>query len=199
MLGRPLFRRTKSETPAPEATVTKAGGKGRPTPTRREAEAAAKARAKVPRTRKEQVAAQRAARTESSKSVRQAMKAGDERYYPARDRGPERRFVRDFVDSRFSLIELVIPLLLVTMVLGYSGNRQLAQIGNTMLLVTVVLVLVDMIVLRFRVRREFARRFPGHPTKGLSYYAITRALQMKFMRLPKAQVKIGQRLPDHYR
>ena len=199
MLGRPLFRRTKSETSAPETTVAKVGGKGRPTPTRREAEAAARARAKAPRTRKEQLAAQRAARTESSKSVRQAMKSGDERYYPARDRGPERRFLRDFVDSRFSLIELVIPLLLVTMVLGYSGNSQLAQIGNTMLLVTVLLVLVDMIVLRFRVRREFARRFPDSPTKGVSYYAITRALQMKFMRLPKAQVKIGQRLPEHYR
>ncbi|HEY0950899.1 DUF3043 domain-containing protein, partial [Nocardioides sp.] len=167
--------------------------------TRREAEAAARARAKAPRTRKEQLAAQRAARTESSKSVRQAMKSGDERYYPARDRGPERRFLRDFVDSRFSLIELVIPLLLVTMILGYSGNSQLAQIGNTMLMVTVLLVLLDMVVLRFRVRREYARRFPASPTKGVSYYAITRALQMKFMRLPKAQVKIGQRLPEHYR
>ena len=199
MLGRPLFRRTKSESSTPETTVTKVGGKGRPTPTRREAEAAAKARAKVPRTRKEQAAAQRASRAESSKSVRQAMKAGDERYYPARDRGPERRFIRDFVDSRFSLIELVIPLLLVTMIMGYSGNRQLASIGNTVLLVTVLLVVLDMVVLRFRVRREMARRFPGGSTKGLTYYAITRALQMKFMRLPKAKVKIGQRLPEHYR
>ncbi len=199
MLGRQLFRRTKSETTAPESTVTKVGGKGRPTPTRREAEAAARARAKAPRTRKQQVAAQRAARAESSRSVRQAMKTGDERYYPARDRGPERRFIRDFVDSRFSLIELIIPLLLVTMMLGYSGNRQLAAIGNTVLLVTVLLVVLDMIVLRFRVRREVARRFPDGSTKGLTYYAITRALQMKFMRLPKPQVKIGQRLPEHYR
>ena len=52
-----MFRRNKSETTAAAPTVTKPGGKGRPTPTRREAEAAAKARAKVPRTRKEQMAA----------------------------------------------------------------------------------------------------------------------------------------------
>jgi hypothetical protein len=194
-----LFRRSKSETTTPETAVTKVGGKGRPTPTRREAEAAAKARAKVPRTRKEQAAAQRAARSESSQSVRQAMKSGDERYYPARDRGPERRFIRDYVDSRFSLIELVIPLLLVTMVLGYSGNDMLRNIGNTVLLATVLLVLLDMVVLRFRVRREISRRFPDSPTKGLTYYAITRALQMKFMRLPKSRVKIGQTLPEDYR
>lgn len=193
-----MFRRSKPE-PAPVETPVKVGGKGRPTPTRREAEAAAKARAKTPRTRKEIQAAQRAARTQSSQTVRQAMKTGDEKNYPARDRGPERRFIRDYVDARFSLIELVIPLLLVTMILGYSGNDGLRNIGNTVLLVTVLLVIVDMILLRFRVRRELARRFPESSTKGQTYYAITRAMQMKFMRLPKAQVKIGQQLPDSYK
>jgi hypothetical protein len=195
-----LFRRSKSESATPaEQTVTKVGGKGRPTPTRREAEAAAKARAKVPRTRKELAQSQRSVRSESSKNVRQAMKDGDERYYPARDRGPVRRFVRDFVDSRFSFIELVIPLLLITMVLGYSGNQTLKQWGNTMLLLTVVIVLGDMFMLRFRLRRELGRRFPDTSTKGLTYYAVSRAMQMKFMRLPKSKVKIGQQLPDDYR
>lgn len=194
-----MFRRSKSE-PAPvDPPVTKVGGKGRPTPTRREAEAAAKARAKAPRTRKEQAAAQRSARAQSSKSIRQAMREGDERYYPARDKGPVRRFVRDFVDSRFSLIELVIPLLLVTLLLGYSGNAGLARLGNTLLMFTLLLVVLDMLYLRFRLRRELARRFPDTSYKGLTYYAVTRALQMKFMRLPKAQVKIGQELPDRYR
>lgn len=193
-----MFRRTKSETPAEEATV-KPGGKGRPTPSRREAEAAAKARAKTPRTRKEVARAQRESRTESSRSVRAAMKAGDERYYLARDKGPVRRFIRDFVDSRFSFIELMIPLLVVTMVLGYSGNARLAQIGNTVLMGTILLVALDMVLLRFRLRKQLAIRFPDEPTKGTTYYAITRGLQMKFMRLPKAKVKIGQELPEHYR
>lgn len=194
-----MFRRSKSEPAPAESTVTKVGGKGRPTPTRKEAEAAAKARAKTPRTRKELAAAQRSSRSDSSKTVRQAMKSGDEKFYPARDRGPVRRFLRDFVDSRFSLIELVIPLLLVTMILGYSGNAGLARIGNTVLLVTVLLVVGDMFMLRFRVRRELARRFPNEPLKGQTYYAITRALQMKFMRLPKPQVKIGATLPEQYK
>jgi hypothetical protein len=193
-----VFRRTKSETTAPQV-VTKPDGKGRPTPSRREAEAAARARAKVPRDRKEQARAQRAARNESGQSVRAAMKAGDERYYLPRDQGPVRRFIRDFVDSRFSFIELMIPLLIVTMVLGYSGNERLAQIGNTILMGTILLVVLDMFMLRRKLRRELTRRFPDEPLKGTTYYAITRALQMKFMRLPKSKVKIGQELPEHYR
>lgn len=193
-----MFRRTQQES-APQPEATKVGGKGRPTPTRKEAEAAAKARAKTPRTRKELAAAQRSTRSESSKSARQAMREGDERFFPARDKGPERRFVRDFVDARFSLVELIIPLLLVTMILGYSGNSGLARIGNTLLLGTVVVVVMDLLFLRFRLRRAFAVRFPGQSPKGLTYYAVTRSMQMKFMRLPKSRVRIGQQLPDDYR
>ena len=195
-----MFRRNKSETDTqPADAAEKVGGKGRPTPTRREAEAAARARAKVPRTRKEIAKAQRAARVESSQKVRSAMKSGDERYFLARDKGPVRSFIRDFVDSRFSFIELMIPLLILTMVLGYSGNPSLANMGNTILLGTMLLVVVDMLLMRRRMRRELARRFPSESTKGTTYYAVMRSLQMKFMRLPKAKVKIGQKLPEHYR
>ena len=193
-----MFRRTKSEIPA-ETAPARADGKGRPTPSRREAEAAAKARARTALAGKGAARAQRAARTESSRSVRAAMKAGDERYYAARDQGPVRRFIRDFVDRRFSFIELVVPLLVVTMILGYSGNARLAAMGNTIMMGTLMLVLLDMVFLRWRLRRELARRFPDEPLKGTTYYAITRAMQMKFMRLPKAKVKIGQELPEHYR
>jgi hypothetical protein len=193
-----VFRRSSSEPETPP-THEKLGGKGRPTPTRKEAEAAARARAKVPRTRKEQAAAQRAARGDASTRMREAMKTGDERYLPSRDRGPVRRFIRDFVDSRFSFIELMIPLLIVSMVLGYSGNNGMIQLGNTVLFTTILVIIVDGIMLRFRLRRELARRFPDESTKGATLYAIMRSLQMKFLRLPKAQVKIGTKLPDSYR
>ena len=193
-----MFRRSSSE-PAPPTATEKVGGKGRPTPSRKEAEAAARARAKVPRTRREQMAAQRAARGETSQKMRQAMKTGDERYLPARDRGPVRRFIRDFVDSRFSFIELMVPLLVLSMILGYSGNRTMVNLGNTVLFTTIMVIIFDIVMLRFRIRREMAHRFPGEPTKGLTFYAALRSLQMKFLRLPKPQVKIGEKLPETYR
>ncbi|GAA5137349.1 hypothetical protein GCM10023339_77610 [Alloalcanivorax gelatiniphagus] len=198
-----MFRRTspEPETPEPEtpATDDKVSGKGRPTPTRKEAEAAARARAKVPRTRKEQAAAQRASRGDTSRKMREAMKTGDERYLPARDRGPVRRFLRDYVDSRFSFIELMVPLLVVSMVLGYSGNESMERLSTTILFTTLLVIVFDIVMLRFRLRRELARRFPGESTKGATLYAAMRSLQMKFLRLPKAQVKIGEKLPETYR
>ena len=64
---------------------------------------------------------------------------------------------------------------------------------------TLLLIITDMLRMRFKLKKELAARFPGEPTKGTTYYAVMRSLQMKFMRLPKAQVKIGQRLPERYK
>lgn len=193
-----MFRRTKQESPAP-AHTPKPGGKGRPTPSRKEAEAAAKARARTPRTRKEMAAAQKAARSQSSNKVREAMKTGDDRYLPARDRGPVRRFIRDFVDVRFSLIELIIPIMVITLVMGWSGNAYLVGVSEIILLGAIVMIVMEMVFLRMRLRKELANRFPDEPVKGTTYYAVTRAMQMKFMRLPKPQRKIGEALPENYR
>lgn len=195
--GQSVFRRTKSD-PEQPATPPKPDGKGRPTPTRREAEAAARARAKPPRSRRELSAVQRQRRSEESQRMRQAMRTGDERNLPARDKGPVKRFVRDFVDSRFSFIDLLLPVLLVTLVLSYSGSTTLASYANAILLGSLMLVAVDMVTLRIKLRRELTRRFPGQSYSGTTYYAVMRALQMKFMRLPKSRVKIGQQLPEDY-
>jgi hypothetical protein len=200
-----VFRRTKTETtPAPDdaaATNELPGSqkKGRPTPSRKEAEAARKARAKVPRTRKEIAAAQRASRDETSAQRRQAMRSGDDRYLPARDRGPVRRFIRDYVDSKFSFIELLLPLMVVVLILSWTGNRTVASYATTAMLVALALIVIDLVRLRFRLRRELRTRFPDAATNGTTYYAIARSMQMRFMRLPKAQVKIGQKLTDQYR
>jgi hypothetical protein len=193
-----LFRRSKTDSATPPSEV-KEGGKGHATPTRKEAQAAAKARAKAPRTRKEIAAAQREGRLDSSQKTRAAMKGGDPRYLPPRDKGPVKAFIRDTVDSRFSFVELMIPLLILTMLLGWSGNVQATSIGNAILLGTLLLVAVELVLLRRRLKRELARRFPSEPTKGTTSYAMMRALQMRFLRLPKSRVKIGQELPETYR
>lgn len=174
-------------------------GKGRPTPTRREAEAAAQARARAPRTRKEQAAAKRRVRSDDAHKVRSAMKTGDERHLLPRDKGPVRRFVRDYVDHRFSFLEIVLPLVLVTTVLTYSGNPRLVQIGSTVMVGVLALIVVDVLTLRFRVRRELGKRFPDESTRGTTWYAVSRSMQMRFMRLPKSKVKIGEQLPERYR
>ena len=154
---------------------------------------------KAPRTRKEMAAAQRAARSEQNQRMRAALKSGDERHLPARDRGPARRFIRDYVDVRFSVIELLIPIMIVSLLLSWSGNAYLISVSELVLLGAMVLIVMDMVFLRMKLRRELAQRFPEEPLKGTTYYAVMRAMQMKFMRLPKPTRKIGESLPDTYR
>jgi hypothetical protein len=197
-----LFRRTKSD-PAPDSATDSAGDpaqrKGRPTPSRKEAEAAARARAKVPRSRKEIAAAQKLSRTENSGKMRAAMRSGDDRYLPARDKGLVKRFIRDHVDSHFSFIELMIPVMLIVLIMGYVGNSTITSYANLTMLALFVLIIVDMLRLRARLKKEISTRFPDAAMKGATYYAVSRALQMRFMRLPKAQVKVGEKLPERYR
>jgi len=194
-----LFRRTKSS-PEETAVLPKPGGKGRPTPSRKEAEAAARERPKPPRDRKALARRQRELRSESSRQVRQAMRTGDEKHLPPRDQGPVKRFVRDFVDSRIGFSELLAPLLIVIMVLGYgaAGSAGMA-LANSLWMTTILLVAADILWLRFRVRRQVAERFPDESLKGVTWYAVMRAINLRFLRMPKPQVKIGATLPDTYR
>jgi hypothetical protein len=199
-----LFRRTKSqnETTASGATAATAvpadartSGKGRPTPSRKEAEAAARARAKGALDPKASRKQQREHRAVKSQEIRAGLKAGDERYLPARDQGPVKRFVRDFVDHRLSMAEFAIPLLFSSLLASAAG---LERIGAGIMNATMLVVVLDSVFLRWRMRKELHRRFPGESLKGTTFYAFMRALQLRFLRLPKARVKLGQHLPERY-
>ncbi|CAA9348143.1 MAG: CblZ, a non-orthologous displasment for Alpha-ribazole-5'-phosphate phosphatase [uncultured Nocardioidaceae bacterium] len=208
-----MFRRSKPDTPAATTTARRSSGstayrpdapadqpvqlgKGRPTPSRKEAEAAARARAKAaldPKLSRKQA---REKRFEASRAAREGIKNGDERYLRPRDQGPLRRFVRDFIDARLSMAEIAVPGFLVSFLLSASGA---AVAGSGLLNALLLVIVVDSVLLRFRLRRELKRRFPEQDPKGTTFYALARALQIRWLRLPKPQVKLGQALPETYR
>jgi hypothetical protein len=191
-----LFRRTKSAPEAqPEPVVPKPGGKGRPTPTRKEAEAAARARAKAARNPQAAKGAARSVRSERSQEIRAAMRAGDEKYLLPRDRGPVRRFVRDYVDSRLNMAEFAMPLLIVSLLAQMVGALGL---GVGIMNATLLVVVLDAVWLRLRLRKQLRERFGKEHLKGTTFYALMRALQMRFLRVPKPQVRIGQELTGRY-
>lgn len=195
-----MFRRSKSSTTEESVAAAKPGGKGRPTPSRKEAEAAARERAKLPRDRKALAKRQRELKSQSSREVREAMRTGDERHLPPRDQGPRKRFVRDFVDSRIGFSELLAPMLILIMVLGYGAAGPTGQsLANSLWFTTIFLVAADILWLRFRLRRAVAERFPEEGVKGVTWYGVMRAINLRFLRLPKPQKKIGQALDDNYR
>lgn len=203
-----MFKRTKStETASAAPVVEKPGGKGRPTPTRKEAEAAAKARAKAAASGKKTRGGRTpAAGGPSSKEIRDGIKRGEEKFLPASDRGPVRRFVRDYVDSRFSILGLSIPLMIFTLVLSSIGSAQstatdisaLSLAASYLFSATALAILFGGFALRFRVRRELARRFPEERLRGTTFYAVRRAMLPRLMRLPKPQYSLGDTLPERY-
>ena len=100
-----VFGRNKTLSEQQAETIERPGREGaknRPTPRRREQEAARK-RPLVVADRKAARQADRLKRREASAKMRQAMVTGDDAHLPARDKGPERRFIRDHVDARWNL------------------------------------------------------------------------------------------------
>lgn len=184
-----MIGRTKKDTAT--TTEDKADGKGRPTPTRKEAEAAARERARAAVDKKAGRSLQRERRVTKQRQAREAMKSGDERYLPARDQGAVKRFVRDFVDSRLSFAEFLLPLLLVIMVLSYTGAQGTRSFANGLWTATILLTVVDTMWLTFRLKRALRSAFPDEDQRGTTFYAVLRAVQMRWMRMPKAKVGLG--------
>ena len=117
--------------------------------------------------------------------------AGDERYLMARDKGPVRKFIRDFVDSRRTLAEFFLPVILVILALSLIGSPEV-QLFTTMLwMAALILVMLDLFVLWFRVKREVRKRFPDDAGRGHMLYTVARATQIRRLRLPKPTVKPG--------
>lgn len=175
-------------------------GKGRATPSRREAEQARKKQMKTPMTRKQQTKRDRGARDELRRKQQQALRTGDEKHLPARERGPARRFLRDYVDRRWNVAEFMLPILLVILVLSYIGQPWSLAMVTFMWTFTIVAVVLDTFVLLRGLKREFLLRpFDAEQTSGARFYALLRSTQLRRFRLPRAQVSRGEKLPDTYR
>jgi len=172
--------------------VSQQPGKGRPTPTRREAEQARKVRlGAMPTDPKERRKAERSARSQSYQRQRDAMRTGDSRYYPPRDQGPARAFVRDYVDGRLRLLEFLMPLVVVawlTLILRSTSLYIYASFGMELI---VVLGIVLGVILNIRVKRAVRAKFGDEHVRGTGFYAFSRAAMPRFLRQPKPVVTAG--------
>jgi hypothetical protein len=165
-------------------------GKGRPTPSRREREAANR-RPLVGNTPVDKKAARARLNNEREKA-RVGMANGEERYLPAKDKGEQRKFVRDYIDARWNVGEVMMPVLVVFLIVGFVAS-QTAAASYALLLVWafVALFILDCVVLWVVLRKKLTAKF-GVFQKGTFFYILTRAWQLRFLRLPKPQVKRGQ-------
>ena len=187
-----LRRKTEAVTEPAPLPEDHPQGKGRPTPKRRDAESNRRRRATVPQDRKEAVRQARERAREERLRAREGMLAGDERFLSARDRGPVRRFTRDYVDARRSAGELFLPGLLLVLML--SLIPALRATASTAELLIFVLLIVDSVLLNVRLRGQLKRRFPNESRSGIGFYAFMRSMMLRRWRSPQPRVKPGARL-----
>jgi hypothetical protein len=181
-----------STTEAPiAAPVEEQTGKGHATPTRREREAANK-RPLVPSDRKEASRDYKRRQQEMRDKARVGMANGDEKYLPARDRGVQRRYVRDYVDARFNLGEFLIPVMFVVILLTLVPMPEMQAAVMLGLYAFVVIVIGDSLFLGIRLMKKMREKFGADRVEKVRWYATMRALQFRRLRLPKPQVKRGQ-------
>ena len=127
----------------------------------------------------------------------EALKSGDEKYLPLRDRGPVRRFIRDYIDRRYVIAEYLLPILIVSFVVT-SLPPPWAGIGLLMWVAVTLLTIIDEFFLVRRLKKEVARRFPDESAKGLTLYTLLRSTQLRRWRLPRSQIARGAPLPERY-
>ncbi len=167
-------------------------GKGAPTP-KRSAQVAARKRPLVPEDRKASKAAERAAVQEQRLKMRQAMDTGDERFLPLRDKGPQKRFARDYVDARFSLGEYLmfgaLIFVIVSLLVPSTSEQMVYVLGGFW--VMFLAVFVDVFILSRKLKKRLEEKF-GDVERGTVWYGSMRSLQFRRLRLPKPLVKRGE-------
>lgn len=176
-------------TTSTENTGPKPTGKKGPTPKRRDREAE-NFRPLVPEDRK---AARREAQTKlraEQAKAREGMAKGDDRYLRPGERGPQKRFLRDFIDSRFTVGELLIPLMFLVIFATMLPMQEAASYAMFGIWAFIAIAVVEGVILGIMIRRRVAEVVgPDRLEKGFILQALSRSMQMRFLRMPRAQVK----------
>lgn len=186
----------------PDSTVEvpeEAVGKGRPTPKRKEQEAA-KYRGLLADPKQDSKDRKAKLREQREREYK-ALKEGDERNMPAEHRGPERRFLRDFVDARRSIGEYLLPLAITFVLISLFMPQNAAAGGNAALSGLVILIFyvivliagVETFITARRLKKHFIKKFGENKLpRGWTFYIISRALNLRRLRTPKPKVKRGE-------
>ena len=167
--------------------------KGHATPKRKDAEAKRIVNSLAPATNREERRKQKDLVRQSRGANRAAYMRGEESALPPRDRGPVRKFVRNFVDSRRSVAEYLLPLLFVVLIVSRIAKLQVIAVG--LMYLVFVGAMVEGFLLTRRIKREVHTRFPDASTKGIGMYGWSRSTQLRRLRAPSPQVKAGDKLP----
>ena len=162
--------------------------KGKPTPKLKEAQAKLKVSSLSPAASKEAKKALKAQARVRRLEARAAYMRGEESALPVKDKGPARRFVRNYVDERKSVTEYFLVFIMFILFLTVIPSPAV-QLGAIVLMYSAMIwVAIDGFLLSRRVKKLVAEKFPDQPTKGLGLYGWMRSTQLRRLRAPAPQV-----------
>ena len=168
--------------------------KGRPTPKRKEVEKQKSIPRLAPAADK---ATKKLLKDEARKArvlQRAAFMRGDESALPPRDRGPVRRYIRNYIDARRSIGEFFLPIVMVLLFFGLSPNPRIQLTAVAIMYGVAAYSVIEGVFLGRKIKSEVRTRFPGTPTKGLAMYGWVRSTQIRKLRAPQPQVKRGEKV-----
>ncbi len=173
---------------APDSPAKGPAKKTIPTPTRKAAEQARRDRVHPQVTPKEAKARDRVATREAR--IQQMDQA---------DKTPARSLARDYVDSRWSVGEWLMPMLLVTVVVALVAQQALGA-ATAASLMSVALILsygtlaataLEIFLHWNRFKKLLRARLPRETSKGLLFYFSNRWISIRGLRQPKPLYKRG--------
>ena len=168
--------------------------KGRPTPKRKAAEKERVLKRLAPASTKEAKKLQKKQARSARTAQREAYMRGEESALPPRDRGPIRKFVRDYVDSRRSIGEFFLPVIVLVLFMTVVPIIQV-QLAAIILMYSILgLSFIDGFYLSRKIKREVGKRFPSENLKGVGMYGWLRSTQIRRLRAPLPRVTRGTKL-----
>jgi hypothetical protein len=169
-------------------------GKGRPTPKRRDVEASRPRRSLAPAVKKADRKALKAQQRKKREELRGAYMRGEERALPTRDKGPARKFARNYVDSRYSVAEFFMPLLMVVLLLSIIPSQGVKVLATLFMYMVILISFMDGYLMGRKIKAHVAETYPEEKLKGLAIYAWLRSTQIRRLRSPAPLVKRGEKL-----
>jgi hypothetical protein len=116
---------------------------------------------------------------------------GEDSALPVRDRGPARKFVRNYVDSHRTIGEYFLPVIIIVLVLTVIPNRYIQLLAILFMYTAMLYSVVSGFFFTRKIKKLVTERFPDTALKGLGMYGWLRSTQMRRMRAPSPQAKRG--------
>ena len=122
---------------------------------------------------------------------------GDPRYLPEQDRGPARKYLRDYIDARWSISEFLMPVMIILL----AASLFLQPLQPTGLLPQILLIgmylmiavsVIEVIFVNRKLKKILKAKFGDAQSSRTGFYLFSRMISIRPWRSPRPTNKRGE-------